>query len=123
MHLEDGVGTVAETNLLSNLGSVDIVYCDVVFSEEALNLVGEVLASSSPSQMVLRRNVPPFAETMSHVVHMERPARTCHEVRGGHQIGRADGLVAEAEVRAGESPDFLSRRKVGLAVLGWCCHR
>ncbi len=42
----------------------------------------------------------------------------CHEVGGCHQISRADGLVAEAEVRAGESARLLGVvGEVGLAVL------
>jgi hypothetical protein len=41
-----------------------------------------------------------------------------HEVRRGHQIGGADGRVAEAQVRAGEAARLLRVvREVSLAVL------
>ena len=41
-----------------------------------------------------------------------------HEVRGGHEIGRADGRVAETQVRAGEATRLLRVvREVSLAIL------
>ena len=41
-----------------------------------------------------------------------------HEVRRGHQVGRADGRVAETQVRAGEAARLLGVvAEVGLAVL------
>jgi hypothetical protein len=41
-----------------------------------------------------------------------------HEVRRGHQVGRADGRVAETQVRAGETSRLLRVvREVSLAVL------
>ena len=41
--LEDGVGTVAEADFLSDLGCVDVVNGDIVVSEILLDLVGEIL--------------------------------------------------------------------------------
>ena len=37
--LEDGVGAVAQTNLLCNLGGIDIINLDVLLSEHTLHLV------------------------------------------------------------------------------------
>ncbi len=41
--LEDGVGAVAQSDLLCDLGCVDIVNLDIVVSKVLLDVVGEVL--------------------------------------------------------------------------------
>ena len=59
------------------------------------------------------------AQTFEHVVHTEVCLNvTSHEVRCLDLIGAADGRVAEAQVRAGETARFLRVvAEVGLAIL------
>ncbi len=106
--LQDGVGAVAQTYLLCNLGGVDVIYGDVVLCEETLNLVGQVLGQFLALPDGVEQERAALLQAACHIVHVQVGLNVaCHEVRRVHQICGADGLVAEAEVRAGETARLL----------------
>ena len=117
--LQDGVRAVAEANLLCNLRSVDIVNGDVVLSKVLLDVVWQEVYQllSLMNRVEEERSV--VAQTFEHVVHTEVCLNvTSHEVRCLDLIGAADGRVAEAQVRAGETARFLRVvAEIGLTVL------
>ncbi len=106
--LEDGVGAVAKTDFLSDLGSVDIINGDVILCEVTFHLVGKILGKLLTLPDGVEKECAAVAKTTGHVIHVQVSLYVAsHEVGGVHQIGRADGLVAETEVRAGEAARFL----------------
>ena len=97
--LEDGVGTVAETNLLSNLCSVDIVNCDVVLSEDALYLVRDEVNEFLAVEDCVQEEVTVLAQTACHVVHVQVCLYVAsHEVRSIYLVCAVDWAVAETQV-------------------------
>ena len=117
--LEDGVGAVAQTNLLCNLGGVDIIYLDVLLGEHALHLVRNEVDELLAVEDSVQKERTVLADTTCDVVHVQVSLYVAsHEVRCGDLIGRADRLVAETEVRASETTRLLRVvREVSLAVL------
>ena len=102
--LQDGVGAVAQTNLLCNLGSVDSIYSNVVLCEVALYLVRHELLELVGVEDGVQQELTVLLQTTSHVVHVEVSLNVAsHEVRCGYQIGRADRCITETQVRAGET--------------------
>ena len=120
--LEDGVGAVAEPDFLSNLGGVDGVELDVLLRQDALDLVGHVAHEivALPDGVEQERTV--LLNAAQHVVHAHVALHVArHKVGRGHQVGGADGVIAEAEVRAGETARLLRVvREVSLAILVGC---
>ena len=97
--LQDGVGAVAQTNLLSDLGGVDVVNLDVVVGEVLLHVVGQVLGQLVAVPNGVQQEGTTLLQTAGHVIHVQISLNVAsHEVGRGHQIGRADGLVAKAQV-------------------------
>ena len=117
--LEDGVGTVAETNLLSNLGSVDVVNLHMLLCKNSLNLVGDVVDEFLAVPNGVEQECAAILDATGNIVHVEVCLLVAsHEVRCGNQIGRTDRIVTETEVRAGEATRLLRViREVCLAVL------
>ena len=117
--LQDGVGAVAQTNLLSNLGGVDIVYLDVVLGEVALHLVGDEAYKLIAVKNGVEQECAIVAQATCYVVHVKVGLHVAsHEVGRVHLIGAVDGLVAEAQVGAGEAARLLGVvGEVGLAIL------
>ena len=117
--LKDGVGTVAQTNLLCNLGSVDSIDSDVVLSEVALYLVRHELLQLGIVEDGVQQECTVLLQTTGHIIHVQVSLHVAsHEVRCGHQIGRTDRRVTETQVRAGETARLLRVvREVSLAVL------
>ena len=117
--LQDGVRAVAETNLLSNLRSVDGVDGDVVLSEIALHLVRHEVHELLAFEDGVQQERTILLQTTCHIIHVQVSLNVAsHEVRCGHQIGRADGRVAKTQVRAGEATRLLRVvREVSLAIL------
>ncbi len=106
--LENGVRAVAEADFLSYLGGVDVVYGDVVLSEVALHVCGKVLGKFLAVPDGVEEECAAVTQATGHVVHVQISLYVAsHEVRRAHQIGGADGTVAEAEVRAGEATRLL----------------
>ena len=116
--LQDGVRAVAKSDFLSNLRGVDVIDLDVVLSEVLLHLGGEVLLQlvALPDGVEEERAV--LLQAAGDVVHVQIGLYVAgDEVGGVHQIGAADGAVAEAQVRAGEAARLLRVvREVGLAM-------
>ena len=116
--LEDGVGTVAQTDLLRNLGSVDVIHFNLMVSEVFLHFVRQVLNElvSLPDGVQEERTA--VLQTAGDIVHLEvRLNVASHEVRRGNEVSGVDRLVAETEVGASETTGFLTIvREVSLAV-------
>ena len=97
--LEDGVGTVAETNLLSNLGSVDVVNLHMLLCKNSLNLVGDVVDEFLAVPNGVEQECAAFLDTTGNIVHVEVCLLVAsYEVRCGNKIGRTDRIVTETEV-------------------------
>ena len=116
--LEDGVGTVAQTDLLRNLSSVDVIHFNLMVSEVFLHFVRQVLNElvSLPDGVQEERTA--VLQTAGDIVHLEvRLNVASHEVRRGNEVSGVDRLVAETEVGASETTGFLTIvREVSLAV-------
>ena len=117
--LEDGVRAVAKADLLGDLGGVHVVDRDVVLGEVLLHLHGQVAHQIVALPDGIEQEGAVLAETAGHVVHVQIGLHVArYEVGRVHQIGRADRVIAEAEVRAGEAARLLGVvREVGLAIL------
>ena len=117
--LENGVGAVAQANLLCNLGGVDIEYLNVVVSEVFLHFVRQVLSQFLAFPDGVQEEGAALLQAAGNIVHVQISLYVAsHEVRGSNEVSGVDRLVSEAEVRAGEAAGFL--RVVGeisLAVL------
>ena len=97
--LEDGIGTVTETNLLSNLCCVDIVNSDVVLSENALHLVRDEVNEFLTVEDSVQQEVTVLAQTACNIVHIQVSLYVAsHEVRSIYLVCAVDWAVAETEV-------------------------
>ena len=102
--LEDGVGTVAKTNLASDLSSVDVVHLDIVVSEVFLHFVWQVLSQFLAFPDSIEQESTTLLETAGYIVHLQVCLYVAsHEVRSSNEVGRVDWFVTETEVRAGEA--------------------
>ena len=106
--LENGVGAVAQTDFLANLGSVDVVNLDVVLGKAAFYLVGNEVDQFLTVEDCIQKEGAVLAQTACHVVHVQVSLNVAsHEVGRIYQIRRVDGGVAEAEMRASEASGLL----------------
>ena len=106
--LENGVGAVAETNFLRNLGGVNIVNGNIMLGKVALHIVRQVGCEFFAFPDGVEKEGAVVAQTAKHVVHVEVSLHVaCHEVRGLDLIGGADGGVTKTQVRAGETAGLL----------------
>ena len=117
--LEDGVGTVTETNLLSNLSCVDIVNSDVVLSEVTLYLVRDEVNQLLTIEDSVQQEETVLTQTTCYIVHVEVSLYVAsYEVRSIYLVCAVDRAVAETQVRAGETTRLLRVvREVCLAIL------
>ena len=117
--LEDGVGTVTQTNLLSNLSSVDVVNLDVVLSEVTLYLVRDEVNQLLALEDSVQQEGTVLTKTTSYIIHVEVCLNVAsYEVRSIYLISTVDRAVAETQVRAGETTRLLRVvREVCLAIL------
>ena len=117
--LEDGIGTVAQSDFLCNLGGVDVIYLDIVLGKVSFHLVRQVLGQffAFPDGVEQERAV--LLQSAGHIVHVEVSLNVAsHEVRRVHQVSGADGSVSETQVRARETAGLLRVvREVSLTVL------
>ena len=120
--LKDGVGAIAKTNFTRNLCCVDGVDRDVALSKDALNLVGHIAHEVFTFPKGVEEECAVGLNTAQHVIHMHIALHVAsHKVGGVHQIGRTDGVITEAKVRASETTRLLRVvREVGLTVLIGC---
>ncbi len=116
--LEDRIGAVAQTDLLSYLGCVDIIYGDIVVGKVLLHLVGKILGQLLALPDSVEQEGAAVAQTACHIIQMQISLNVAsNEVGRGHQICGADRLVAETQVRAGEAARLLRVvGEVGLTV-------
>ena len=102
--LEDGVSTVAKANLASDLGSVDVIYFDIVISEVFLHFVRLVLCQFLAFPNGVMEEGATILQTAGYIVHLQVCLYVAsHEVRGSNEVCRADRLVTVTEVRASET--------------------
>ena len=102
--LQDGVGTVAQTDFLCNLGCIDIVNSDIVLCKVLLHLVRQVLGQlfAFPDGVQQERAV--LTQAAGYVVHVQVSLNVAsHEIRRIYQVCRADRSVTETQVRASET--------------------
>ena len=92
---------------------------DVVLSEVALHLVGHELLQLGIVEDGVQQERAVLLQATGHIVHVQVSLNVAsHEVRRGHEVGRADGRVTETQVRAGEAARLLGVvREVSLAIL------
>ena len=116
--LQDSVGAVAEADFLSDTAGVHIINGDIVLCEVTFYVIGQVLGKLLALPDGIEQECAVVAQTTQNIVHVQICLYVAgHEVRCGHQICGADGLVAETQVRAGETARLLGVvREVCLAV-------
>ena len=117
--MENGIGTVAEANILCNLCSVDVVNGDVVLREVTLYLVRYEVHQLVALEYGVEQERAVLLQSACNVIHVEVCLYVAsHEVRRVNQVCAAYWRVTEAEVRAGEAARLLRViREVSLAVL------
>ena len=94
---QNGIGTVAQSNFLTDLRSVDVVHLDVMLSEVALHLVRNEVDELLAVEDGVEQEGTVVAQTTCHIVHMEISLYVAsHEVRRVDPIRAADRLVTEA---------------------------
>ena len=103
--LEDVVGPLlAQAHLHRQLGGVDDVEVGVLPGQIPLHLAGQALLQLLHAPGAVQQEGAALLQILGGVVlgdiggGMDR-----HKVRGGHQIGGADGLVSEAQVALGQA--------------------
>lgn len=106
--LQDGVGSVAEAYFLRDACCVDVIYGDIVLCKVALDLIGQVFGQLLSFPDGVEQECAAVAQSACNVVHVQVCLDVaCYEVGRVHQVCRAYGLVAEAQVRAGEAAGLL----------------
>ena len=102
--LQDSVGTVTQTNFLSNLSCVDIVNSDIVFCEIFLNLVRQVLSQFFAFPNSVQQECTVLTQTASYIVHVQISLYVAsYKVRSSYQVSRTDRMITETQVRASET--------------------
>ena len=102
--LENGIGTVAQTDFLCNLSCVDIVNRDIVLREVFLHLVGQVLSQLFTFPDGIQQESAVLAQTTGYIVHVQVSLNVAsHKVRSIYQICGADRSIAETQVRTSET--------------------
>ena len=97
--LQDGVGAVAQTYLLSDLGSVDIVNGNVLLGEVLLQVVGDEVHQFLALEDGVQQELTAGLQTTDNIIHAQISLNvTCHEVGSLDLVCAADGSVAEAQV-------------------------
>ena len=117
--LHDRVGARAQAELGGDLRGVDDVEVDLVLREEDLHVVGQRSARGGCVVHRVEQERTAGLQALQHVVLVHVRGHVArHEVGRGHQIGRRDGQVAEAQVRRGVAARLLRVvGEIGLAVL------
>ena len=97
--MEDSVGTVAKADLASDLGSVDVVNCDIVISEVFLHFVWQVLSQLLALPDSVEKESTTLLKTAGYIVHLQVCLYVAsYEVWCSNEVCRADRLVTKAEV-------------------------
>ena len=102
--LEDVIGTLAQADLLCQLGSVDDVEVGVLPGQIALHLGRQVRVQLLHRPRAVQQEGAALLQILGGVILFDvGGSMDRHEVSRGHQIGAADGLVAEAQVALGQA--------------------
>ena len=116
--LHDRIGPAAESDLGGDLRRVDDVEVDMVLGHIFLHRIGQMLLGRLGIPHAVEQERASVLEPLEQVVLAQiRRNVAGHEVGRVDQIGRADRLVAEAQVRGRVAARLLRVvREVGLAV-------
>ena len=102
--LQHHVGPVAQTQGLGFLIGVDDVEMNVVFRDIAQDVAGDVLLQLVLGPLAVQQEAAVGLQLGDDVVLGQIGLVVAgHKVGGGHQIGAADGLIAEAQVALGQA--------------------
>ena len=103
--LEDVVGAVgAQSHGEGDLGGVDDVEVGVLPGQVALHLAGEAILQLLHAPGAVQQEGAALLQVLGGVVlgHIGGGVDR-HEIGGGHQVGGADGRIAEAQVALGQA--------------------
>ena len=117
--LQNGVGAVAESDFGGDLRGVDHIDRDVLLCQHALDLVGHVAREGFVVPNGVEQEGSSGLNAAQHVIHVHVALHVAgYEVGGVHQIGGTDGVIAETQVRAGETARLFGViREVSLTIL------
>ena len=117
--LHDGVGTRSQTQLGCDLRSVDDIEVDIVLGHVDLHVVGQRSARGSRIVYRVQKERTALLQTLQHIILVDiRRNVAGHEIGRRNQIGRADRVVAETQVRRSVASRLLRVvRKVCLTIL------
>ena len=106
--LQHHVGAVAQTQRLRLLVGVDDVELDVVVGDVLEDLAGNMLLQLVLRPLAVQQEAAVGLQLMDNVVLGQvRLVVAGDEVRAAHIIGRADGVLAEAQVALGDTKGLL----------------
>ena len=106
--MQYGVGPVAQTYLLCYLGGVYVVDSYVVLCKVSFHLIGQMFGKFLSCPYGIEQECAVFPQSSCHIIHAQVGLYvTCHEVGGVDEVCGAYGMIAETEVRAGESARLL----------------
>ena len=118
--LEDRVGPVAQTQLLGDGHGVDGIELHMVPGQRPLHVVGQIPLQLLPLPQGVQQEGAAGLHLVDDVIGVDVTLLVAgHEVRLGDVVGRADGLLAEAQVAFGDAAGLLGVIfKIRLDVLG-----
>ena len=116
--LQNGVGTVTESNLLRNLRCVDVIDVDMVIRKVFLDSVRQIATQLFAIPNGIEQESAIVLQSACDIIHVEVCLYVAsHEVRRCHQIGGTNGFITKTQVRAGETAGFLRVvREVSLTI-------
>ena len=107
-HLQDGVHAAAHAGIARHLVAVDHEEAGFLGNELLLHQPGQLVPDFFGAERAVQQERAAFDQRAEHVVALqEYPLVAGDEVRLGDQIGRADRLRTEAQVRHGDGSRLL----------------
>ena len=117
--LQNGVGAVAQTKTLRNVGCIDGVELDVVFRDSAFHRRRQTRIEFFVGPRAVEQEDTALVHVANHIVFVDvRRVVASHEVRFVDKVGRFDRFFTETQVRDGDTAGFL--RVIGEVTL--CIH-
>ena len=116
--LQDCIGAVTQTNFQCDLCSIDIINRNIFLSEITFYAVRQVFCQFFAIPYRVQQECTVLTQTASHIVHTQVSLNvTSHKIRCVYQIGRADRMITETQVRTSETAGFLRVvREIGLTI-------
>ena len=106
--LKNGVDTLSQTDLFTDLDTVDHIELDVVVCDKALNLSGKMLLNTFHIPWAVQKECAAVNQLLNHVI-LTNIGRivTCYEVCLVDQVSRLDRLLTKTKVRHGHTARLL----------------